>query len=177
MDGHWGPRGGGGMDGYSWGNNDSWMMKGMLNAPVAGDDGTAYVVSYAKTDAGMISRISAFRLDGITADVALRGKVSVPAPLGAHLFAITSVPILNDYNLLFTHGTNPASEQSVLFRLSALFGSDAIPDAAALDGRIASKLVVSANRIYVTTRDPHSGNKYLYVLNPDLTLVSKTTIQ
>lgn len=177
MDGHWGPRGGGGMDGYRWGENDSWMMKGMLNAPVVGDDGTAYIASYAATDAGMISRISAFRLDGTTAEVALRGKVSVPVPLGAYLFATTSVPKLTDYNLLFTHGTNPAVEQSVLFRLPALFGSDEIPDAAALDGRIASKPVVSANRIYVTTRDPYSGNKYLYVLNPDLTLVSKITVQ
>ena len=174
MDGHWGPPGGGG---YMWGDSDSWMMKGMLNAPVVGDDGTAYIVSYAKTDAGMISKISAFRLDGTAAEVALRGKVSVPAPLGVYLFATTSVPKLNDYNLLFTHGTNPAVEQSVLFRLPALFGSDAIPDAAALDGRIASKPVVSADRIYVTTKDPYSGNKYLYVLNPDLTLVSKITVQ
>jgi len=173
MGGHWGPPAGG----YMWGGNDSWLIKGMLNAPVVGDDGTAYIVSYAATDAGMISKISAFKLDGTTANVALRGKVSVPVPLGAHIFGSTSAPKLTDYNLLFTHGTNPAGEQSVLFRLPAPFVSTAIADAAALDGRIASKPVVSANRIYVTTKDPYSGNKYLYVLNPDLTLVSKTIIQ
>jgi hypothetical protein len=179
MDGHWGPPGGGdgGIDGYMWGGNDSWMMKGMLNAPVVGDDGTAYTVSYAKTDAGMISRIRAFKLDGTTADVALRGKVSVPVLQGVYLFATASVPILNDYNLIFNHGTNPAGEQSVLFRLPAPFVSNAIPDAAVLDGRIASKPVVAANRIYVTTKDTYYGKKYLYVLNPDLTLVTKTLIQ
>jgi hypothetical protein len=181
MDGHWGPPagggGGGGIDNYMWGDNDSWMMKGMLGAPVVGDDGTAYIVSYARTDAGMISRVRAVKLDGTTADVALRGKVSVPVLQGVYLFATASVPILNDYNLIFNHGTNPAGEQSVLFRLPAPFVSNAIPDAAVLDGRIASKPVVAANRIYVTTKDTYYGKKYLYVLNPDLTLVTKTLIQ
>jgi hypothetical protein len=175
----WGPPGGGGgsIESYMWGNNDSWMLKGMLSAPVVGDDGTAYIVRYAISISGMVSRISSYGLDGSTADVALRGKVSVPVPQGAYLFATTSGPILNDYNLILNHGTNPAGEQSVFFRLPAPFGAGAIPDAVTLDGRIASKPVISSNRIYVTTKDPYYGKKYLYVLNPDLTLVTKTLIQ
>jgi hypothetical protein len=179
MDGHWGPPGGsgGGINSYMWGGNDSWMMKGMLSAPVVGDDGTAYIVRYASSISGMVSRISSYGLDGSTADVALRGKVSVPVPQGAYLFATTSGPILSDYDLTGNYGTNPAGEQSVLFRLPAPFGANAIPDAVTLDGRIASKPVISSNRIYVTTKDPYYGKKYLYVLNPDLTLVTKTLIQ
>jgi hypothetical protein len=102
--------------------------------------------------------------------------------------------------VIYDHGTNPDNQQSVLYFISLPLTSSSKPQAVALDGRFASAPVLANNLIYVVTTDfgrammqanpsfqrmfngynfnsSGTAESYMYILNLDGTLVSKTVIE
>jgi len=146
------------------------------------------------------SRLVAITTAGTETSINLRGIVSAPVISGTTLFGTASLPDFANYTLTGNHGTYPESEQSVLYILALPMTNSSIPQAVSLDGSYASAPVLANNHIYVVTSDfgrammqgnssfqrmfdgynfNHSGiaKSYLYILNLDGTLVSKTVIQ
>jgi|MudIll2142460700_1097286.scaffolds.fasta_scaffold36314_2 hypothetical protein len=146
------------------------------------------------------SRLLAITTAGTETSVNLRGILSKPLVSGTTLIGTASLPDFTNYTVIYDHGSNPDNEQSVLYFLSLPLTSGSTPQAVALDGSFASAPVLSNNLIYVVTTDfgrammqvnssfqrmfngynfNHSGTakSYLYILNPDGTLVSKTVIE
>lgn len=146
------------------------------------------------------SRLVAITTAGAETSINLRGIMSRPVISGTTLIGTASLPDFTDYTLMNNYGTNPSDEQSALYFLAPPLTSSSKPEAVALDGRFASAPVISNNRIYVVTTDfgraMMQGNSsfqrmfnrynfnpsgvatsYMYILNLDGTLISKTEIQ
>jgi hypothetical protein len=184
------------------------MMAGMDGSPVIGQDGTAYLVTFNPTapvgtdpsNRSFRSRLIAITTAGTEASINLRGILSSPVVNGTTLFGTASLPDFANYALTGNHGTNPGSEQSVLYILALPMTDSSIPQAVALEGSYASAPALANNHIYVVTTDfgrammqgnssfqrmfgGHKFNSsgtaqsYLYILNLDGALVSKTVIQ
>jgi len=201
--------GGGGMTGVPLKNSGGMgMMAGTDGSPVIGQDGTAYLITFnpsapAGTDPtsrSFRSRLVAITTAGTETSINLRGILSAPVVDGTTLFGTASLPDFANYTLTGNHGTNPESEQSVLYILALPMTDSSIPQAVALDGRFASAPVLANSHIYVVTTDfgraMMQGNSsfqrmfdgynfnpsgvaksYMYILNLDGTLISKTVIQ
>jgi hypothetical protein len=179
------------------------MTNGMTGAPVVGDDGTAYLVSHIPAPAaGAVpnsgsfqSTIMAVSPSGQINSITLNGIVSRPVLAGGMLVSTASLPNFANYNVV-----NPAGTQSVVYGIPLPLTSSSVPLAVALDGQFTSMPVIENNYIYVTTTDfggaMMSGNRtfdmmygnynfnstgqaksYLYILNLDGTVVSKTELQ
>jgi hypothetical protein len=184
------------------------MMNGMAGSPVVGDDGTAYLVSFDRgTSPGTVpnsnsfqSTITAVTPSGVVSSLLLKGIVSRPAVVGNILVATASLPDFNDYLVFENAATQPTSDQSVLYVVTAPFSSASKPLAISLDGDFASVPVIAAGHIYVVTSDygnsMMTGNStfssmfgtynfnssgtartYLYIFNLDGSIASKTTLQ
>jgi hypothetical protein len=110
------------------------------------------------------------------------------------------LPDFNDYLVFENAATQPTSDQSVLYVVTAPFSSASKPLAISLDGDFASVPVIAAGHIYVVTSDygnsMMTGNStfssmfgtynfnssgtartYLYIFNLDGSIASKTTLQ
>jgi len=152
------------------------------------------------TNRSFRSRLVAITTAGTEAAINLRGILSVPVVDGTTLFGTASLPEVANYTLTCKHGTYPESEQSVLYILALPMTDNSIPLAVALDGSYASAPVLANSHIYVVTTDvgrammqenpsfqrmfngynfKHSrtAESYMYILNLDGTLVSKTVIE
>jgi hypothetical protein len=197
------------MTGPMMSNSGSFgMMNGMAGSPVVGEDGTAYLVSFNRgatpgvtpSSGSFQSTIIAVTPSGAVSSLVLQGIVSRPVVVGNILVATSSLPNMGDYTLFASAATQPTSDQSVLYVVTAPFSSTTKPLAISLDGDFASVPVIAAGHIYVVTSDYGSsmmtgngtfsnmfGNynfnstgtakTYLYIFNLDGTITSKTTIQ
>ena len=146
------------------------------------------------------SRLLAVTTTGVQTSINLRGILSKPVISGTTLIGTASLPDFTNYDVIYDHGTNPDNRQSALYFISLPLTSGTKPQAVALDGSFASAPVLANNLIYVVTSDfgrammqgsstfqrmfdGHNFNtsgtaeSYLYILNPDGTLVSKTVIE
>ena len=146
------------------------------------------------------SRLTAIQLAGTQTSINLRGILSKPVISGTTLIGTASLPDFTNYTLINNYGSNPINNQSVLYFLDLPLTSSSKPDAVALDGRFASTPVISNGLIYVVTTDfgrammqgnssfqkmfagynfnsSGTAESYLYILNLDGTLVSKTVIE
>lgn len=203
----WTGMGGTGMFSGMMGNSGGFgMMNGMTGAPAVGDDGTAYLVSYAPTaNPGTVptsnsfqSTILAYGPDGAASTLSLKGIVSRPVVVGNVLVATASLPDFSNYSLFGNYGTNAIAGQSVLYIATAPFTSSAVPSAISMDGSFASAPVIANNHVYVTTSDwgnammsnmynwmygnynfnaSGSSKTYLYIFNFDGSLASKIIVQ
>lgn len=204
----WPGMGGPGMFGNAMMTNNGGfgMMNGMTGAPIIGDDGTAYLVSYSPTaNPGIApnsnsfkSTILAYGPNGQVSSLDLKGIVSRPIILGDYMVATASLPDFSNYSFFGNYGTNPVSGQSVLYVVNAPLTSSTTPLAISMDGSFASAPVIANNHVYVTTSDwgtammnnmanwmygnynfNQAGNAktYLYIFNLDGTLASKIVVQ
>lgn len=146
------------------------------------------------------SKLLVVRATGETVSLTLKGMTSKPVLFGNVLVATSSLPDLSNYMMVYNYVTNTAGSQSVLYAFSLPLTSASSPLAVALDGSYASMPVIANNRIYVTTTDfgnammqgnntfsgmygtynfngTGSAKSYLYIINFDGTIASKTIIQ
>ena len=197
------------MTGTMMSNSGSFgMMNGMAGSPVVGDDGTAYIVSFDRTATpgttpssnSFQSTVVAVTPSGAVSSLVVKGIVSRPVVVGNILVATASLPDFGDYTMFENAGTQPSSDQSVLYIVAAPFSSTTKPLAISLDGDFASVPVIAAGHIYVVTSDygnsMMTGNgtfsnmfgnynfnntgtakTYLYIFNLDGSIASKTTVQ
>lgn len=184
------------------------MMNGMSGAPVVGADGTTYFVATnatakpgkTPTSNSFQSTLIAVTPSGDTVSFSFNGLLSKPVINGSTLVATTSLPDMNNYNVVGNGGTNPVSQQSVLYTMTLPLSSSSVPSAVSLDGSYASVPVIFNNQFYVITTDfgnaMMQGNNmfnnmygktnfskmgasksYRYIINNDLSISSKTLIQ
>lgn len=197
------------MNGPMMQNNGNWgMMNGMAGSPVVGADGTAYfVVSNPTAKPGKTPSVSSFtsqliavKPSGEMISLSFNGLLSKPVVSGNALFATVSLPDMANYQIVGNGGTNPATQQSVLYALTLPLTASSVPSAVSLDGTYASVPTFANDHFYVTTTDfgyammqgnsmfgnvygKYNFNKtgaaksYLYIINPDLTIASKVQIQ
>lgn len=194
------------MHGGSMMNNDAGfgMMNGMAGAPVVGEDGTAYFVSFTPTsDPGTVpgstsfqSNLIAYQPNGESASLTLNGIVSRPVVEGSVLAATASLPDFSNYMMFGNYG----DKQSVLYAVALPLSESSVPAAVAMDGQYASVPVIVNNLVYVTTTDFGNammgsntfqmfgnGNydfnsdglakTYLYIFETDGTLVSRIEVK
>jgi hypothetical protein len=191
--------------GFAMTNNGGFgMMNGMAGAPVVGNDGTAYLVSYtpqtattgtAPTSASFHSSLMAFSPDGGTpVTLTLNGILSRPVVDfdGNYLVATASLP---DFTQFSVDG-NYMNGQSVLYAVQLPLSAASTPMAVALDGGYASLPVVQNNMVYVTTTDfgnammgsgtfsmfnydfsTSTAKSYLYIFNLNNQTINKYEIQ
>ncbi len=206
MMGSWGPgMMGPGMFGGTSNGGGFGMMNGMTGAPVVGDDGTAYLVSYTSTaNPGTVpnsgsfqSTVLAFTPTGGVSTLVLKGIVSRPVVVGNVLVATASLPDFSNYSFFGNYGTIPGG-QSVIYIVTAPFTNTTVPEAVSMDGSFASMPVIAGSHVYVTTSDwgnammnnmanwmygnynfnsTGTAKTYLYIFNFDGSLVSKTVVQ
>ena len=156
-------------------NGGFGMMNGMDAAPAVGTDGTVYVTTYNRVSKNKTLRsgsfkstISAIGPSGQTTAFTMNGMVSRPVLSDTTLFATASLPDTNDFQMVGNYaGTAP---QSVLYAVGLPFTSTSTAQAVSLDGRFASYK-------HYDFSNKGQAKSYLYIFNPDLTLVSKTEIQ
>jgi len=183
------------------------MMGGTDGSPVIGVDGTAYLTTFnptapagtAPAASSFRSRLIAIQIAGTQTSINLRGILSKPVISGTTLIGTASLPDFTNYTLIDNYGSNPIKQQSALYFLALPLTSSSKPEAIALDGRFASTPVISNGLIYVVTTDfgrammqgnssfqrmfagynfnSSTAESYLYILNLDGTLVSKTVIE
>ncbi|HXX58001.1 MAG TPA: hypothetical protein VEI96_08385, partial [Thermodesulfovibrionales bacterium] len=152
------------------------------------------------TSASFQSTIVAVKLTGEIVSLPLSGIVSRPVVVGNVLAATSSLPDFKDFMMLGNLGSNPSSDQSALYILTIPFTASTKPTAVSLDGDFASVPVIAGNHVYVVTTDFGNGmmtgstpfsstfgnfnfnssgisKSYLYIINLDGSLVSKTALQ
>lgn len=137
------------------------MMNGMAGAPVVGDDGTAYIVTYDTTaNPGTTptsnifqSRVMAIDLAGNMQTITLNGIVSRPVIADGYLFASSSMSNMADYMLSGDFRTNQGNGESVVYGMPLNFTAATKPVAMAIDGDFASVPVIVNNRLYVMGSD------------------------
>lgn len=137
------------------------MMNGMTGAPVIGEDGTAYLVSFnptsnpgtAPSSNSFESKIMEITPSGQITSITVKGIASKPAVGNNFLVATASLPDFANYNLVGNFGNNPASGQSVIYIMSLPFSATIVPDAVSMDGSYASIPVITNDKVYVTTTD------------------------
>jgi hypothetical protein len=136
----------------------------------------------------------------IITSLSFNGLMSKPVINGSTLMATTSLPNMNNYMMVVNGGTNSVSQQSVFYTMTLPISASSVPSAVSLDGSYASAPVMFNNQFYVITSDfgnaMMQGNNmynnmygktnfskmgasksYLYIINSDLTIASKTLIQ
>jgi len=141
------------------------MMNGMAGAPVVGDDGTAYLISFnpsanpgtTPTSNSFESTITAVTPSGAVTSITLNGIASRPVVEGNVLAATASLPNFSNFNILENLGTSTPSEQSMLYVVGLPLTSSSVPVGVSLDGRFASIAVIASNAIYVVTSDFGNG--------------------
>ncbi len=159
---------GGGMmgGGFAMTNTGGFgMMNGMAGAPVVGDDGTAYLVSYnpaanpgtLPTSNSFESTITAVTPSGAVSSITLNGIASRPVVEGNVLAATASLPNFSNFNVLENLGSAAPSGQSMLYVVSLPLNGSQTPVGVSLDGRFASIPVIASNAIYVVTSDFGNG--------------------
>ncbi|NJD57580.1 MAG: hypothetical protein FIA94_14415 [Nitrospirae bacterium] len=152
------------------------------------------------SDMSFRSRLVAITTAGTETSINLRGLMSTPVITGTTLIGTASLPDFTNYDMIGNYGTNPGRRQSALYFLSLPMTDSSTPQAVSLDGRYASAPVIANNLVYVVTTDfgrammqgntafqkmfggydfnsSGSAESYMYILNLDGTLVSKTLIQ
>ncbi|MBF0563632.1 MAG: hypothetical protein HQK89_00160 [Nitrospirae bacterium] len=177
------------------GSTDNYgMMNGMSGSPVVGSDGTAYLLTYqlsstsGTSSSTFKSTLSAVTLSGQKTSITLTGIVSRPvlSSDGGLLFATTSMPDMSQYNMMGNFSTSTTS-LSTLYVIQLPLTQNSKLTAVSLAGNYASVPVIVNNKIYVSTTDfggsmmgsgvvsnPQQGSSYLYIINFDGTVVSKT---
>jgi hypothetical protein len=187
--------------GFAMTNNGGFgMMNGTAGAPVVGNDGTAYLVSYTPTtNPGTVptsdsfqSSLMAFSPNGGTpVALSLKGLLSRPVVEGNILVATASLPDPTQFNV-----AGYMSNQSVLYAVTLPLSASATPIAVALDGEYASQPVIQNNVVYVTTTDfgnammgsgtfsmfnydfsTSAAKSYLYIFNLNDNTINKYEIQ
>jgi hypothetical protein len=141
------------------------MTNGMAGAPVVGDDGTAYVVSYnpsanpgtVPTSSSFESTITAVSPSGAVSSITLNGMVSRPVVYGNALVATASLPDFSNFDVLENLGSTTPSGQSMVYVVNLPITSSSVPVGASLDGRFASTPVIEHNNAYVVTSDFGNG--------------------
>jgi hypothetical protein len=141
------------------------MMNGMAAAPVVGDDGTAYLVSYnpsanpgpVPTSNSFESTLTAATVSGAVSSITLSGIASRPVVAGNVLAATSSLPDMGNYNLFENLGSAAPSGQSTLYVVNLPLTSSSVPMGVSLDGQFASIPVIASNAIYVVTSDFGNG--------------------
>lgn len=153
-----------GMTGSMMTNGGTYgMMNGEAGSPVLGEDGTAYLASYAPTSTpsqvpssnSFESKLIAVTPSGQISSMTMHGIVSKPVVLGNLLVASASLPDFNDYTMFGSYGSNSPSNQSVFYIVQLPLTGLTKPLAVAMDGSYASVPVIDSarNRIIVTTTD------------------------
>jgi len=136
------------------------MMNGMAGAPVVGDDGMVYIVSFEPNqNAGAMLNSNSFTSilmainpdNGQVVSLNLNGILSRPVVYGNILVATASLPNFNNFEIYANHGENNAETQSVLYGIQLPLTETTVPRAISLDGDFASVPVIANNLIYVTT--------------------------
>ena len=142
------------------------MMNGMAGAPVVGDDGTAYLISFnpsanpgaTPTSNSFESTITAVTpSSGAVSSITLNGIASRPVVEGNVLAATASLPDFSNFNMFENLGSASPSGQSVLYVVSLPLNASQKPVGVSLDGRFASIPVIASNAIYVVTSDFGNG--------------------
>jgi hypothetical protein len=146
------------------------------------------------------STLTAITPSGAVTSLSFNGLMSKPVINGSTLMATTSLPNMNNYMMVVNGGTNSVSQQSVFYTMTLPISASSVPSAVSLDGSYASAPVMFNNQFYVITSDfgnaMMQGNNmynnmygktnfskmgasksYLYIINSDLTIASKTLIQ
>lgn len=176
------------------GSSDTYgMMNGMTGSPVVGSDGTAYLVTYQASGSAsstFTSTLTAVTSSGQKTSITLTGIVSRPALSsdGSLLVAATSMPDVSQYSMMASYNSSSTSK-STLYAVQLPFTQSSKPIAVSLDGNFASAPVIANNKIYVSTTDfggsmmgigsvsnPQQGNSYLYIINFNGTVASKTQL-
>ncbi|MBI5101634.1 MAG: hypothetical protein HZB33_07370 [Nitrospirae bacterium] len=157
-----GMMGGGGNGPFSSSANGSFgMMNGMAGAPVVGDDGTAYMVTYDTTaPAGTApandvfqSRVIAVDLAGNMRTITLNGIVSRPVIANGYLLASASMSDMADFMLAGDYRNYQGNGQSVVYAMPSNFTASTQPVAIAIDGGFASVPVIANDHIYIMGSD------------------------
>lgn len=179
------------------GSTDNYgMMNGLSGSPVVGGDGTAYLITYQTSSTsgtgGSVfkSTLSAVTLSGQKTSITLTGIVSRPvlSSDSSLLFATTSMPDTGQYSMMGNFSTSGTS-LSTLYVVQLPLTQNSKLIAVSLAGSYASAPVIANNKIYVSTTDfggsmmgsgvvanPQQGSSYLYIINFDGTIASKTQI-
>jgi len=146
------------------------------------------------------STLIAINPSGETVSLVFNGLLSKPIINGSSLVATASLPNMGNYQMMGNGGTNAATRQSVLYTVVLPLTASSIPSAVSLDGSYASVPTIANGKFYVLTTDfgnammqgnnmfnnmygKYNFNKmgtaksYLYIINNDLTVASKTLIQ
>ena len=165
----------------------------ITNKPVSGHTTTPASNSF---ESGLI----AVDTDGNVTELALKGIISKPLVSGNFLLVSASLPDVSGYTISDNYATANAKSVSALYVFTLPLSSTSVPQVIKFDGGFASVPIVENNHIYVTTTDfgnammqgnnmfnskfeNYNFNKkgtaktYLYILNFDWTLASKTVIK
>lgn len=141
------------------------MMNGMAGAPVVGNDGTAYLISYNPTASpGTVPSSNSFQstITSVTAaggmnSITLKGIVSRPVIEGNLLVASSSLPDMMNFYVVGNLGTTTPAGQSMVYVINLPFSPSSVPVGVSLDGQFASMPVIANNAVYVTTSDFGNG--------------------
>jgi len=146
------------------------------------------------------STISAVTPAGSLQTITLKGIVSRPVIYGDLLVATASLPDFANYSVAGNLGSFSSFGQSVAYVIDLPMTSSSVPIAVMLDGAFASMPVILNNNVYIVTSDFGNGmmngnttfnmmygnynfnstgtaHSYMYIVDFDGNLVTKTTLQ